>query len=343
MLFGMRFPGHGMSWKEFGIGLKDEILEDNVTDLAAGVTYYGVLALFPFLLFLVALASLVITPAQVEALLQQLAQVAPAEVTKIVGDRMQQLASQQNVTLIGFGALGAIWAASGATLALMRALNAAYDVTEQRPFWKVRVIAVLMTMVTGVLSLAGALATVAAEPIASAIGGPVGAAILWLRLPAAGLVMMFLWALIYYVLPDVEQEFRFITPGSVIGVLLWVIASWAFGKYVANFGHYDKTYGSIAGVIVLLFWMWISALVLLVGAEVNALVEHRSPEGKRPGAKSMEDIGTMPVPRLARAQASQAETAQARGSTRAGRGGLGGWVGIVAGFAAAALLLRRSS
>lgn len=344
MLFGMRLPGSGMSWKEFGVGLKDELLEDNVTDLAAGVTYYGVLALFPFLLFLVALASLVITPTQVQALLQQLAQVAPAEVTRIVGDRMQQLAAQQNVTLVGFGALGAIWAASGATLALMRALNAAYDVTEQRPFWKVRVIAVLMTIVTGVLSLAGALATVGAEPIAAALGGPVGTAILWLRLPAAGLVMMFLWALIYYVLPDVEQEFRFITPGSVVGVLMWVIASWAFGKYVANFGHYDKTYGSIAGMIVLLFWMWISALVLLVGAELNALVEHRSPEGKRPGAKSMKDIGTMPVPRLARAQASQADApAQARGSTREGQGALRGWVGIVAGFAAAALLLRRSS
>ena len=273
MLFGMRLPGNGMSWKEFGIGLKDEILEDNVTDLAAGVTYYGVLALFPFLLFLVALASLVITPAQVQALLEQLAQVAPAEVTRIVGDRIRQLGEQQNVTLVGFGALGAIWAASGATLALMRALNAAYDVTEGRPFWKVRAIALLMTVVTGVLSLVGAVGTVAAEPIAGAIGGPIGTAILWLRLPVAALVMMLLWALVYYVLPDVEQEFRFITPGSVLGVLVWLVASWGFGKYVANFGSYDKTYGSIAGVIVLLFWMWISALVLLVGAEINAEAE----------------------------------------------------------------------
>ena len=156
--------------------------------------------------------------------------------------------------------------------------------------------------------------------------------------------MMFLWALLYYVLPDVEQEFKFITPGSVVGVLLWVVASWGFGKYVSNFGSYDKTYGSIAGVIVLLFWMWISSLVLLVGAEVNALIEHRSPEGKREGAKSMRNRHHPDAGRSG-AGAHGGRPPSRRTPARAGRprGALRGLVGIAAGFAAGVLLMRRET
>src|SRR3990172_12375766 len=179
----------GMGWKEFLVALKDEISKDGVTDVAATVTYYGVLALFPFLLFLVALASVVISPQQAEALVRELSEVAPGAVTQIVGERVRRLGEQQDVTLLGFGAIGAIWAASGAVTALMRALNVAYDVEESRPFWKVRGIAVLMTLVTGALALAAGLAAVAAAPVAAAIGGPIGAAVAWLRLPFAGLAM----------------------------------------------------------------------------------------------------------------------------------------------------------
>ncbi|WP_242396044.1 YihY/virulence factor BrkB family protein [Anaeromyxobacter oryzisoli] len=348
----MRFPGKGMSWKEFGKGLYAEIDADGVTDLAAAVTYYGVLALFPFLLFLVALASLLITPAQAQQLVEQLSRVAPGAVTQIVGERIQQLARQQHVTLIGFGALGALWAASGAVLAVMRALNTCYDVRESRPFWKTRGIAVGMTIVTGVLSLVAALLGVAAEPIANAIGGPIGTAILWARLPIAGLAMMFLWALLYYVLPDVEQEFKFITPGSVVGVVIWVLASWGFGKYVANFGSYDKTYGSIAGVVVLFLWMWISSLVLLGGAEMNAFIEHRSPEGKREGAKSMRDTGTAPAARHHEGAAamqdrlggSQREVEETPAvARRPSRGPLRGLAAVAAGFAAGVLVARREA
>src|SRR5512143_219880 len=147
----VRLPGNGMSWREFGKGVYGEVSRDDVTDLAATVTYYGVLALFPFVLFLVALASLFITPADAEKIVRQLASVAPPAATDIIGGRIQQLAQQQNVTLVGFGALGALWAASGGVTAVMRALNVAYDVKEERPFWKVRGIALLMTVVAGVL------------------------------------------------------------------------------------------------------------------------------------------------------------------------------------------------
>jgi membrane protein len=284
-----------MSWKEFLRRLRTELSADQVTDLAAGVTYYGVLSLFPFLLFMVALASVVITPAQAEALVQELAQVAPGAVTQIVGDRIRQLGSQQNVGLLTVGALGAIWAASGGVTAVMRALNGVYDVEEGRPFWKVRLIAIGMTLGAGAIGLAAALAAVAAPALAEAVGGPVGTAILWLRLPVAGALMMLVWAVAYWLLPDVEQEFRFVSPGSVLGVAVWLLASWAFSLYVANFGSYDETYGALGGVIVLLLWMWISSVVLLFGAEVNAIVEHASEEGKRQGAKRLSDRGTEPA------------------------------------------------
>jgi membrane protein len=331
-----------MSWKEFLKGLGGELSKDAVTDIAAGVTYYGALSLFPFLLFLVALASLVIAPSDAERLVDQLRTVAPGAVTEIVGERIRQLGQDQNATLVGFGALGAIWAASGGVMALMRALNTAYDVREGRPFWKVRGIALLMTVVAGALALIAALVAVATAPLADRLGGPLGLAIGWLRLPIAGIIMMFLWALLYWVLPDVEQKFKFITPGSVGGVVLWVIASWGFSKYVAHFGSYDKTYGALGGVIVLFLWMWISALVMLVGAEVNAFIEHRSPEGKRQGAKSQADTGLAPKA-VVPARGEPVTMPPPGLPPREPRPRLRGVAAIAAGFAAGLLVARRQA
>ncbi|HEX9402233.1 MAG TPA: YihY/virulence factor BrkB family protein [Anaeromyxobacter sp.] len=340
----MRLPGDGMGWKEFFTGLKDEMSRDGITDLAASVTFYGILALFPFLLFLVALASVIIKPDQAQALVDELAQVAPGPATQIVGEWMQQLGGQQNVTLLGFGAVVAIWAASGGVMAVVGALNRCYDVKEGRPWWKVRGTAIAMTIVSGVLALVAALVAVATAPLADVVGGPAGVAIGWLRLPVAGLIMMLLWALLYYVLPDVEQTFRFITPGSVLGVVLWVMASWGFSKYVSNFGSYDKTYGSLGGVIVLLLWMWISSFVLLVGAEVNALIEHRSPEGKRQGAKRRSEVGLQPVATSAPVDEPLPATQPARAAPAPRRKApVRGLVAIAAGIAAGVLLARREA
>jgi len=280
-----------MSWKEFGKALQTETDRDMLTDWAGAVTYSGVMALFPFLLFLLALASVVITPEQAESIVQQLGQVAPANVTEILGDRIRAISHDSKTGLLTVGALVALWSASSGVAGVQRALNIIYGVEEGRPFWKARGVAVLMTLLAGVIALVAGIVAVAAGPIGDAIGGPIGMAMSWLRLPVAGLLMMLLWATLYYALPDVEQEFRFITPGSVMGVVLWVVASWGFSKYVANFGSYEATYGSIGGVIVMLLWMWISSLVLLLGAEVNAVIEHKSEEGKRAGAKSLADRG----------------------------------------------------
>jgi membrane protein len=280
-----------MSWKEFFQALKREVTGDNLTDWAGAVTYAGVMALFPLLLFLVALASLVITTEQAEQIVQQLGAVAPGDVTRIVGERIKAIASEPKGGLLTVGALVALWSASSGVSALQRALNIIYGVEEGRPFWKARGIALVMTLVTGGLAVVAGLVAVASPVLGNAVGGPLGTAIVWLRLPVAGLIMMFVWALLYYALPDVEQSFKFISPGSVIGVVLWVIASWGFSLYVSNFGNYDATYGSLGGIIVMLLWMYISSVVLLLGAEANAVIEHKSEEGKRAGAKRLADAG----------------------------------------------------
>jgi len=338
----VRFPGKGMSWRELVVAIAQESTRDMITDWAGAVTYSGVMALFPFLLFLVALASLVITPDQAEQIVQQLGQVAPQNVTQILGDRIRAIASDSKTGLLTIGAVVALWSASSGVAEVQRALNIIYGVQEGRPFWKARGLALLMTLVAGVVALVAGLVAVAAGPIGDAIGGPVGTALTWLRLPVAGLLMMFLWALLYYVLPDVEQDFKFITPGSVMGVVVWVIASWGFSLYVANFGKYDATYGSVGGAIVMLLWMWLSSLVLLAGAEVNAVIEHKSEEGKRAGAKRLADSGASgtkseeeepvePADAFARGEAAGRAASAARGRALAGLAALVG----------AALWLRR--
>jgi len=284
----MVLPGKGMSWKAFFKTLKNEWVRDEVGDVAGALTFRVILALFPFLLFLVSLAGLLIEPAQAQVLIHELARVAPREVTLILSERIQSLANSRPVGLLTVGGVGAVWAASRGVVALISALNKVYGVTESRPIWKLRGIALLMTLGAAVVSILAAFAVIVTPALAGKLPGELGAVVMWLRLPVAGLLMMFLWAVLYYVLPDVEQRFRFITPGSVVGVLIWVVASWGFSQYVANFGKYDVNYGAIGGVIVMLLWMWISAQVILLGAEINAILEHRSPEGKAPGQKVPE-------------------------------------------------------
>ncbi|MET0404670.1 MAG: YihY/virulence factor BrkB family protein, partial [Cystobacter sp.] len=287
----MVLPGKGMSWKEFLTELKNEYINDNIGNVAGALTFSALLAIFPFLLFLVALAGLIIDPSQAQVLIQELGKVAPPDVTEILGQQLQTLVTGNSVGLLTVGGLGAIWAASGGVAALMDALNTVYDVKESRPFWKTRGIAILVTLAGAALSIVASVAMVATPAVAHWLGEPLGTVVMWLRLPVAGMMMMLVWAMIYYVLPDVEQDFKFITPGSVVGVMLWLLASFGFSVYVRNFASYEASYGALGGVIVMLMWMWISAQVILLGAEINALLEHKSPEGKAPGKKLLDEAG----------------------------------------------------
>ena len=272
----MGLPSTGSGWKSFLIDLKDEVVKDNISDVAGAVAFSGIMALFPFLLFAVSLASLVVEPQQIETLISQLSKIAPTQVAEIVSAQIRSLTENKSTGLLTFGALAAIWAASGGVLAISRALNTAYGVKEKRGFFKLRGIAVLTTFLIAGMALLATVSAVVTPIVAHKLGTPLGTVVTWLRLPFAAAIMLLLWALIYYLLPDTQKRFVFITSGSVVGVTVWLAASWGFSVYVKNFGSYDATYGALGGMVVLLLWMWISAQVLLLGAEINALVDKRS-------------------------------------------------------------------
>jgi membrane protein len=287
----MLLPGKGISWKVFLLDLKREWVKDQVDTVAAALAFFGMLALFPFLIFAVSLAGLIIDPAQASTLISQLYQVAPRAVADILSDRIRVLTTTgQSPGLLTAGALGAIWAASGGVTALMGALNTAYGVEDRRPLWKRRGLAILVTLGAALLvTVASAIAV--ATPAIAGYFGPLAPLILWARLPVSALIVALVLAVLYYVLPDVEQEFRFITPGSLVAVALWLLASLGFSFYVRRFGSYEVSYGALGGTVIFMLWMWISSMAVILGAEINAIIEHRTPEGKQAGAKSMKDTG----------------------------------------------------
>ncbi|MGI5864580.1 MAG: YihY/virulence factor BrkB family protein [Myxococcales bacterium] len=277
----MRVPGTQMHWRQFLRALGRELKDDNVVDVAAAVAFFGILALFPFLLFLVALASVLIDVSTAESLIGSLEAIAPAAVTDILGERIRALGERSSTGLLTLGAALALWTASGGAMALMRALNRAFGVTESRPFWKTRGIALLVTLAVAVLGLLAALITVVTPIVVEALGGGWGGVLVRaLRIPIAGLLVSILWALLFYFLPNTRRTLRVFSPGSLVGVVLWLAVSWAFSFYVANFGNYDATYGAIGGVIVLLLWMLLSVLAFLLGAEINDLVFKQRQKGK---------------------------------------------------------------
>jgi membrane protein len=255
-----------------------EFQRDDALGLAAQLAYYLILALFPFILFLVAIADTFSSPQLVTELLDYFRRALPAEVFDLIETYTAKTLKDEDAApgLLSFGILFTIWFASGAFAALINALNRAYDVQETRPFWKVRGIAILMTLGLSVLTLVGVLLLIVGEPIGRTVAEIFGLGelfeLVWniVRWPAALFFMVFTVALLYYFAPDVDQPFRWITPGGLIGVLLWVIASAAFSFYVNNFGTYNKTYGSIGVVIILLLYLYISSLTILFGAELNA-------------------------------------------------------------------------
>jgi membrane protein len=255
-----------------------EFQRDDALGIAAQLAYYLILALFPFILVLVSLLGTFGSPESASKVLAYFQRVMPEQAYEIIETFTANIISGQADApgLFTFGILFTIWASSGAFAALINALNRAYDVQETRPFWKVRGIAILMTLGLSVLILVGVLLLVLGPQIGTAIANVFGLEetflLVWdiARWPAALFFMMFTVALLYYFAPDVEQPFRWITPGGLIGVLLWVLASVGFNFYVSNFGSYNKTYGSIGAVIVLLLYLYISSLTILFGATLNA-------------------------------------------------------------------------
>lgn len=269
-----------------------EFSKDDMSTYASALAYRALFSLFPFLLFLMALLGVLQLPEFFAWLREQAALVLPPVALEQVNPVIDQLQEQKS-GLMSVGILVALWTASVGVRALMNAMNKAYDVVESRPTWKLVLLSLLYTVGIAVLLLTVAGLMVLGPQVMEWLAGHVGlqdfVIVLWswLRWPAAIFLMMLIVAVLYYVTPDVEQDFRFITPGSVLAVIVWIAASVAFGLYVQNFANYNATYGGIGAIIVLLLYFYISSAVLLLGAELNAVIEHASAEGKDPGEKEI--------------------------------------------------------
>jgi membrane protein len=271
-----------------------EFKEDNLTDWAAALTYYGVLAIFPALLALVSVLGLVGNSAT-QPLIDNLGKVAPGPAKDIFTSAIQNLQRSQGAAGVLFfvGIAGALWSASGYVAAFMRASNAIYDVEEGRPIWKTLPTRFFTTVVLVLMLAAVTVAVTFTGPLAEEVGNLIGlgstAVTVWdiAKWPVILLVVITMFAILYWAAPNVKHpKFHWISPGGVVGVLLWIVASAAFAFYVANFGSYNKTYGALGGVIVFLVWLWISNIAILLGAEFNAELERsRQIEGGHPRDK----------------------------------------------------------
>lgn len=269
-----------------------EFLADDMPTYASALAYQALFSLFPFVLFLIALIGFLHLPQFFDWLEAQALLLLPAQARDEVMPVIRQL-QEQKAGLLSAGILVALWSASAGVRSTMHALNAAYDVKEGRPAWKTVSLSLAYTVGLALLMLLIAALMVTGPEVMRWLAGRIGMEQLvvtlwtWLRLPAAVALMVLVVALVYYVAPDVEQRFRFITPGSVLAVLAWIAASLGFGLYLSNFGNYNAMYGSIGAVIILLLYFYLSAAVLLFGAELNAVIEHRHAEGKNPGEKQL--------------------------------------------------------
>ena len=277
-----------------------EFRADNLTDWAAALTYYSVLAIFPALIVLVSILGLVGESAT-QPLIDNLGSVAPGPAKEIFTNAIENLQGDQGAAGVLFivGLVGALWSASGYVGAFMRASNAIYDMEEGRPVWKTLPVRASLTLVLLVLLAITTLAVVLTGGLAERVGDLIGlgdtTVTAWniAKWPVLLLVVSLMFALLYWAAPNVKQPgFRWVSPGGILAVVGWLIASGAFAFYVGSFGSYNKTYGALGGVIVFLVWLWISNIMILLGAEFNAELERgraiqagMRPEDKEPFAE----------------------------------------------------------
>ncbi|CAM5250408.1 Ribonuclease BN OS=Streptomyces aurantiogriseus OX=66870 GN=GCM10010251_51880 PE=4 SV=1 [Streptomyces aurantiogriseus] len=279
------------SWWAVLKGTLKEFQDDELADRAAALTYYGVLSLFPALLVLVSLLG-VAGRSATDQVLDNLRKLAPGSARDIVSDAVEQLQGRGGIGSIMavVGMVLAVWSASGYVAAFIRSANAVYDMPEGRPVWKVLPVRVGVTVVLLVLAVISALIVVFTGALAHRAGTALGigdtALTVWsfAKWPVLVVLVTVMIALLYWATPNVKgRGFRWITPGSVLALVMWLIASAGFAFYVANFASYNKTYGTLAGVIVFLMWLWISNIAILMGLEFDAeLARQRAVAGGLP-------------------------------------------------------------
>ncbi|WP_030194705.1 YihY/virulence factor BrkB family protein [Streptomyces sp. NRRL S-87] len=295
----------GRSWKAVLRGTFREFKDDDLSDRAAALTYYGVLALFPALLVLVSLLG-VVGKSATRQVLDSLQKLTPGAARDVISNAVQQLQDSAGLgsLLAVVGLAVAIWSASGYVAAFVRASNAVYDLPEGRPVWKVLPLRLGLTVTLMLLAVVSALIVVFTGGLAREAGEALGvgdtALAVWsiAKWPVLLFLVTVMIALLYWAAPNARgRGFRWVTPGSFLALVIWMIASAGFAFYVANFGSYNKTYGTLAGVIIFLVWLWITNLALLLGLEFDAeMVRQRAIAGGLP-----EDEETYVEPRDTRA------------------------------------------
>jgi membrane protein len=281
-----------LTWRDLLVKTYHEVVDDDVLGMAAQLAYYFFLALFPALLFLLALASFFPLQSLTDDLARVLGPVVSPEVLKLIQDQMQRLANAESGGLLTFGVLGALWSSSAALVSIVGALNRTYDIEEGRPWWKVRLVAMGLTIGLAAFILAALTLVLAGPTIATYLDERLGMGSLlkwsWLILqwPVALALVALALGIVFYFGPDADQDWAWITPGALIGSVLWLLVSLATKIYVANFTDYNAAYGSVGGVMVVMLWMYVSGIAILAAAELNAEIEHASPHGKAPGQKT---------------------------------------------------------
>lgn len=282
---------NGVSIKQFLYALNQEISDDNVYNGAAALGYYLTLAIFPAIILLMTIIPYLPIERVDEAIMDMLGQALPAEAHDMVAWIVTEVTQEQRGGLLSFSLLATLWAASTGMYAIMQQLNITCDVEEARSFVRARATAIILSLLFGLLVIGAFSLIVLGGVIQDWLGTRLGfsgalimvfAAFRWVVIVLA---LLLGFAMIYRYAPNVEQKSAFITPGSVLGVTLLIIASLGFAIYTSNFADYSATYGSIGAVVILMLWLYIAGFVILIGSEINALIEHYSPEGKRKGEK----------------------------------------------------------
>ena len=286
-----------------------EFKEDNLTDWAAALTYYAVLSVFPALIALVSIVGLIADPATITRVLTDtISALGPASAVDTFKGPIEDITANTSRAGLGLviGLAGALWTASGYIGAFMRASNSIYEIEEGRPFWKLRPLQIFVTLILVLMLALVVVGLVVSGPLAEAIGSAIGlgsAAVTawqWAKWPVLLVLVMVMLAVLYYASPNAKLPgFKWISPGSILAVVVWILASVLFAFYVANFGSYSKTYGALGGVITFLVWMWITNLAVLFGAELNAELERsRELEAGEPAEEEIQlEPRTAPKPK----------------------------------------------
>ncbi|HET9369386.1 MAG TPA: YihY/virulence factor BrkB family protein [Vicinamibacterales bacterium] len=260
--------------------------EDDIFGLAAQLSYYFFLALFPAILFGLGVASFFQLETVADDVARVLSPIMSPQIVDLIAEQMRRIANRDSTGILTFGAVVALWSSSGALTSIIAAVNRAYDIEEQRPWWRVRLLAIALTLAVAVLILTAFTVVVAGPTVAGWLRGAFGGGTLFdtiaaiVRWPIAFVLVSTALGLIYYFGPDADQDWQWTTPGALIATALWLLASVAFKIYVTNFTDYEAAYGTIGAAMVLLLWLYLSSLAVLIGAELNAELEQAADHAK---------------------------------------------------------------